>query len=48
MINLPRHRQLVEAMFDYDLVGFQTGEYLQAFEEYVLNEADGSISARAA
>lgn len=41
MINLPRHRQLVEAMFDYDLVGFQTPEYQQAFEEYVINEAEG-------
>ena len=39
---LPRHRQLVEAMFDYDLVGFQTADYLQAFEEYVLVEAGGS------
>ena len=26
-------------MFDYDLVGFQTAEYLQAFEEYVIAEA---------
>jgi trehalose 6-phosphate synthase len=43
MINLPRHRQLVEAMFDYDLVGFQTAEYQQAFEEYVFSEADGSL-----
>ncbi|TAL30806.1 alpha,alpha-trehalose-phosphate synthase (UDP-forming) [Phenylobacterium sp.] len=43
MINLPRHRQLVEAMFDYDLVGFQTAEHQQAFEEYVLNEADGEV-----
>lgn len=41
MVNLPRHRQLVEAMFDYDLVGFQTADYQQAFEEYVVNEADG-------
>ncbi|MDP3658511.1 trehalose-6-phosphate synthase [Phenylobacterium sp.] len=38
---LPGHRQLVQAMFDYDLVGFQTHEYLQAFEEYVLTEAAG-------
>jgi trehalose 6-phosphate synthase len=43
MISLPRHRQLVEAMFDYDLVGFQTPEYQQAFEEYVLSEADGVV-----
>ena len=39
---LPGHGQLVQAMFDYDLVGFQTGEYLQAFEEYVIAEAGGS------
>jgi trehalose 6-phosphate synthase len=39
---LPGHRKLVEAMFDYDLVGFQTVEYLQAFEEYVLVEANGA------
>ncbi|MET0271940.1 MAG: trehalose-6-phosphate synthase [Phenylobacterium sp.] len=39
---LPGHRQLVQAMFDYDLVGFQTQEYRQAFEEYVITEADGS------
>jgi trehalose 6-phosphate synthase len=39
---LPGHGQLVQAMFDYDLVGFQTAEYCQAFEEYVLSEAGGS------
>jgi trehalose 6-phosphate synthase len=38
---LPGHKQLVQAMFDYDLVGFHTQEYQQAFEEYVLAEADG-------
>ncbi len=42
---LPGHRRLVEAMFDYDLIGFQTAEYRQAFEEYVLAEADGEITA---
>jgi trehalose 6-phosphate synthase len=39
---LPGHGLLVEAMFDYDLVGFQTVEFQQAFEEYVLTEAGGS------
>ena len=39
---LPGHALLAQAMFDYDLVGFQTPEYRQAFEEYVLNEAKGS------
>ncbi|MET0293948.1 MAG: trehalose-6-phosphate synthase [Phenylobacterium sp.] len=38
---LPRHRELVQSMFDYDLIGFQTEEHLQAFEEYVLSEAGG-------
>jgi trehalose 6-phosphate synthase len=41
MATLPRHRQLVQALFDYDLVGFQTEEYRRAFEEYVLSEAGG-------
>jgi trehalose 6-phosphate synthase len=40
---LPGHKQLVQAMFDYDLVGFQTAEYQQAFEEYVLSEAGGEL-----
>ena len=41
---LPRHRQLVEALFDYDLIGFQTADWLAAFEDYVVHEAGGSIS----
>jgi trehalose 6-phosphate synthase len=41
VVTLPRHRQLVQALFDYDLVGFQTAEYLQAFTEYVTTEAGG-------
>jgi trehalose 6-phosphate synthase len=40
---LPGHAKLVEAMFDYDLVGFQTAEYLQAFEDYVATEAGGEL-----
>ena len=42
---LPGHSKLVQAMFDYDLVGFHTAEYLQAFEEYVLAEAKGGQPA---
>jgi trehalose 6-phosphate synthase len=40
-VTLPGHKQLVEALFDYDLLGFQTEDYRQAFEEYVLSEAGG-------
>jgi trehalose 6-phosphate synthase len=39
---LPGHSRLAQAMFDYDLAGFQTAEYCQAFEDYVLSEAGGS------
>ncbi|MFT3997349.1 MAG: alpha,alpha-trehalose-phosphate synthase (UDP-forming) [Asticcacaulis sp.] len=38
---LPKHRELVETLFDYDLIGFQTEDSLNAFQEYVLNAADG-------
>jgi trehalose 6-phosphate synthase len=41
LTTLPRHRRLVEALFSYDLVGFQTDEWLWAFESYVLGEAGG-------
>jgi trehalose 6-phosphate synthase len=45
MVTLPGHRELVSALFDYDLVGFQTESYQQAFEEYVLSEAGGAVVA---
>ena len=41
MVTLPGHPKLVQSLFDYDLVGFQTADYRQAFEEYVLTEAKG-------
>ena len=39
---LPRNRQLVESMFSYDLVGFQTEDWLWAFESYVLGDGGGT------
>jgi trehalose 6-phosphate synthase len=41
VVTLPRHRQLVEAMFHYDVVGFQTQEWRNAFVSYALYEAGG-------
>jgi trehalose 6-phosphate synthase len=40
---LPNHRELAEALFEYDLVGFQTEDSLQAFREYVIDEVGGSV-----
>jgi trehalose 6-phosphate synthase len=45
LTTLPRHRQLVDSLFSYDLLGFQTDEWLWAFESYVLGEAAGSWDA---
>ncbi|WKL56238.1 trehalose-6-phosphate synthase [Asticcacaulis sp. ZE23SCel15] len=41
LMTLPKHGELVETMFDYDLVGFQTEDNLHAFTEYVINQAGG-------
>jgi trehalose 6-phosphate synthase len=43
---LPFHRRLVETMFDYDLVGFQTEEWSEAFAGYVTHEVDGVMAGR--
>jgi trehalose 6-phosphate synthase len=38
---LPQHADLADAMFAYDLVGFQTGACVDAFADYVTREARG-------
>lgn len=43
LIALPEHRRLVEALFAYDVVGFQTREWLETFHDYVEREMDGTI-----
>ncbi|GGI80868.1 trehalose-6-phosphate synthase [Polymorphobacter multimanifer] len=40
---LPEHRRLVDALFAYDVVGFQTREWLETFHDYVVREMGGSI-----
>ena len=45
MTTLPKHRRLVESLFDYDLVGFQSEDSLSAFEEYVTQEEGGEVTA---
>ena len=41
---LPRHKELVRSLFDYDLVGFQTKDWLSAFQGYVVDEAGGEVA----
>jgi trehalose 6-phosphate synthase len=38
LVTLPHHRRLVESMFSYDLIGFQTREWLDLFRDYVASE----------
>lgn len=41
LVTLPRHKELVEALFAFDLVGLQTEDSVNALAEYVVSEADG-------
>ncbi len=40
VLTLPRHRQLVETLFHYDVVGFQTDDWKEAFLSYVERETE--------
>src|SRR5690606_31347299 len=43
LATLPHRRRLVESMFDYDLIGFQTEEWADAFRDYVVTEEEGVL-----
>jgi trehalose 6-phosphate synthase len=43
LTTLPQHEELVAALFDYDLVGFQTVDWLEAFREYAQKELDAEL-----
>lgn len=38
LVTLPYHRRLVESLFDFDLLGFHTREWLDLFRDYVASE----------
>ena len=42
---LPYHRRLVQSMLAYDLIGFQTEQWLESFHHYVECEMGGSVDA---
>ncbi|WP_176489130.1 alpha,alpha-trehalose-phosphate synthase (UDP-forming) [Rhizorhabdus dicambivorans] len=44
LLSLPNHRQLVETLFAYDVVGFQTRDSLDSFRDYVRQEMGGSVA----
>jgi trehalose 6-phosphate synthase len=45
LVSLPFHQRLVKSLFAYDVIGFQTEEWLESFHHYVERELRGSIEA---
>lgn len=41
LLSLPNHRELVESLFDYDVIGFQTSDWLDSFRHYVTEQMGG-------
>ncbi|HYI63556.1 MAG TPA: alpha,alpha-trehalose-phosphate synthase (UDP-forming) [Allosphingosinicella sp.] len=45
MVSLPFHQRLVRSMLAYDLIGFQTEEWLESFHHYIVRELGGTVEA---
>jgi trehalose 6-phosphate synthase len=43
LLALPGHRELVQAMCEYDVVGFHTQRDVRAFGDYIRHEAPGDV-----
>ena len=44
LLSLPSHRELVEALFAYDVVGFHTQDWLDSFLHYLREQFDVEVS----
>ena len=45
LVSLPFHQRLVRSMLAYDLIGFQTEEWLDSFHHYIEREMGGTVAA---
>ncbi len=45
MVSLPFHQRLVRSMLAYDVIGFQTVEWLESFHHYITHELGGTVDA---
>lgn len=43
LVSLPFHQRLVRSMLHYDLIGFQTQEWLDSFFDYIEKELRGTV-----
>ncbi len=41
LLSLPNHRELVESLFDYDVIGFQSDDWRESFIHYVTEQIGG-------
>jgi trehalose 6-phosphate synthase len=44
LTSLPGHRDLVQSLFAYDVIGFQTQDWLDSFLDYVRGQMSGTVS----
>jgi trehalose 6-phosphate synthase len=45
LLSLPSHRELVESLFAYDVIGFHTQDWLDSFLEYVRGQLEMDVGA---
>ena len=45
LLSLPNHRELVESLFDYDVIGFQSDAWRDSFIHYVTEQMGGHAGA---
>jgi len=45
LVSLPFHQRLVRSMLAYDLIGFQTEDWLDSFHHYIEREMGGTVEA---
>ena len=43
LVSLPNHRELVESLLSYDVIGFQSAEWRQSFMDYLTSHLDAVI-----
>ena len=43
LMTLPDHKEIVESLLDYDVIGFQTKSYVLSFLDYIIREMNGTI-----
>lgn len=45
LLSLPNHRELIESLFAYDVIGFQTEDWLESFLDYARGPLQATVSS---